>query len=125
MTEGEKFLAGLTTEQLRSVATAMHSQIDAATNKGYADEAAAQWFARHPEVAFQGQAGYDNGLRMQTWLKQQGKNPPYSSYDMDNAYAALEELGVIHMNEEKRPQAAAEDEHDSFLDTMVRRQRIV
>jgi len=76
MTEGERIIEGLSTEQLRSLATAMHSKIDEATNKGYADEAAAQWFRNHPEVAFDGQRGYDNGLRMQTWLKQQGKTRP-------------------------------------------------
>lgn len=96
--KGDQILDALSAEQIKSLATAMHSRIDEAANKPFADEQAGEWFAEHPEIIAEGNAGTANGAALGAWLRASGKNPPFSKHDLENAYQALTECGALHLS---------------------------
>jgi hypothetical protein len=125
--EGDKLLESLSADQIKSLSLAMSAKIDEVQNRGYGQEVAAEWFEQNPEVISAGEAGHANGVAMNVYLKSQGREFPYSKHDLDNAYSALQELGVIAIDDSKRPKAKdpAPNENVSPLDAWRSYQRVI
>lgn len=108
--EGEKILASLSTAQLKSLALAFNAQIEDQRNLGYGVEKAQEFFNEHQEIKTEGVEGHANGVAINTWLRSQGYEFPFSKEQMALAYSALEDLGVLKLDESKRKKVEASTE---------------
>jgi hypothetical protein len=112
---GDKVLESLTTEQLKALSFAMAVKEDQIQNRGYGEEQSRMFFEQHPELISSASAeGNANGASLRTWLAGQNRTYPYSVHDLENAYSALSDLGVLYVDESKRPRAVA-TEADNFV----------
>jgi hypothetical protein len=123
-TKGEKILENLSAEEIKSLYLAVTSRADEDEVKAQGAAQSEEWFQAHPEIiSAPGEVGYANGVRMDLWLRQQGRSYPYSSQDLDQAYEALAETGVLTMDPTVKPKATVVDKYVNPLDAWRDTQR--
>jgi hypothetical protein len=94
-TPGQAILERLSAEEIKSLAMAFNSQIDENLSRPDGDKSADEFFANHTEGAWETEKGARNAAALGTWLRLQGKRPPFSSADLELAYDAVNEVGGL------------------------------
>jgi hypothetical protein len=125
-TPGEKMLEKMTTQQVKDLATTFIKQSEELSYRQQNDEAVNAWFNANQQVISTGAEGIANRASLGSWLKTNHKMPPYSIYDLENAYLALQDLGILYeIPTENLPHPPQDKEPLNFLDAQVRNQRKV
>ena len=68
----------------------------------------------HKELSPESADGVKNAVAIRTYLQLQGREAPYSTHDLDNAYCALSDTGALLINNSVKP-APVKDPGEEFI----------
>jgi hypothetical protein len=93
--EGETLLAGMTTEQIKSVSLALSREIDANLNRPDAEIHASEFMASRPEVEWNGPHGVAVMGAIRGRLMENGFTHPFNAAQLSAALSELIDLGAV------------------------------